>query len=124
MRYDNEVSNSLNPHFRVAGFLGVIYDPAWFVAEQIPSKGSVLVTEQSKVVAWQLGNLYLLMAFIGIAIYSTTSEVRVIRNYLFALWLGDIGHIGFSCYGLGPQSSLNPASWNAMAWGNIAATVS
>lgn len=84
----------------------------------------MLVTEQSVVVAWQLGNLYLLMAFIGIAIYSSTTEVKVIKNYLFALWLGDIGHIAFSCYGLGSEMSLNLAGWNAMAWGNIAATVS
>jgi hypothetical protein len=108
----------------VAGFLGVICDPAWFVAQQIPSKDAVLVTEQSKVVAWQLGNLYLLMAFIGVAIYSSTTEVKVIKSYLFALWLADIGHVGFSCYGLGLEKSLDLAGWNAMAWGNIAATVS
>lgn len=108
----------------MAGFLGAIYDPAWFVAEQIPSRDPVLVTEQSVVVAWQLGNLYLLMAFIGIAIYSSTTEVKVIKNYLFALWLGDVGHVGFSLYGLGSEMSLNLAGWNAMAWGNIAVTVS
>ena len=84
----------------------------------------MLATEQGVVVAWQLGNLYLLMAFIGIAVYSSTTESKVVKNYLFALWLGDIGHVFFSCYGLGLQRSLSVADWNAMAWGNIAATVS
>lgn len=74
--------------------------------------------------AWQLGNLYLLLAFIGIAVLSTTSENKVVRAYLVALWLGDVGHIGFSCYGLGWEKLLRPAEWNAMAWGNIAMTVS
>ena len=113
-----------SPKHSVAGFLGAISDPAWFVAEQVPSKEPVVVSENSVVVAWQLGNLYLLMAFMAIAIFSTTSEIKVVRSYLVALWLGDIGHVGFSCYGLGSERTMNPKGWNAMAWGNIAVTVS
>lgn len=63
------------------------------------------------------------MAFMGVAILNTTSEVKVVRGYLVALWLGDIGHIGFSSYALGLEKFLKPTEWNAMAQGNIAFTV-
>lgn len=108
----------------MAGFLGTLHDPEWFVAEQVPSKIPVSVSEQGIVMAWLVGNLYLLLAFIGIAVLSTTAEIKVVRAYLIALWLGDIGHVGFSCYGLGRERALSPGEWNAMAWGNIGATVS
>lgn len=107
----------------VAGFIGAIWDPAWFVQEQIPQKLPVVVTENSLMVAWQLGNLYLLMAFLGVGILTTTSELKVVRAYLFALWLGDIGHVAFSCYGLGKERMMNPWDWNAMTIGNVAFTV-
>ena len=73
--------------------------------------------------AWQLGNLYLLMALVGLAVLNTTSEVKVVRGYLWALWLGDIGHVAFTCYGLGQHRLSNPSGWNAMTFGNVAFTV-
>lgn len=110
----------------MAGFLGAVNDPAWFVAEQVPQKlvPAAAVTENSIVLAWQLGNLYLLMAFVGLFVLNSTSEVKVVRSYLWALWLGDIGHVAFSCYGLGKERMMNPSEWNGMAWGNIVFTVS
>ncbi|KAI5464100.1 hypothetical protein BGZ63DRAFT_401080 [Mariannaea sp. PMI_226] len=112
----------LEPISLVAGFLGAVADPAWFVAEQIPNT-TPAISDNSAVVALQLGNLYLLLAFIGLAVLNTTSEVKVVRAYLVALWLGDIGHVFFSGYGLGKDLAMKPAEWNAMAWGNIAVTV-
>lgn len=73
--------------------------------------------------AWQLGNMYLLMAFIGLAVLLTTSEIKVVRSYLVALWLGDVGHIAFTCYGMGKERIMNPSEWNPLAWGNIGFTV-
>ena len=99
-------------------------DPAWFVAEQIPQKHPVVITENSLVLAWQLGNLYLLMAFVGLGVLMTSSEIKVVRAYLFALWLGDIGHVGFTCYGLGMNRLMDPSAWNGMTIGNVAFTVS
>ena len=99
-------------------------DPAWFVAEQIPQTHAVVITENSLVLAWQLGNLYLLMAFVGLGVLMTTSEIKVVRAYLFALWLGDIGHVGFTCYGLGMNRLMSPSAWNGMTIGNVAFTVS
>lgn len=108
----------------MAGFIGAVYDPEWFVAEQIPQAAPVLSSENSILVAWQLGNMYLLMAFVGLGVLLTTSEIKVVRSYLVALWLGDIGHVAFTCYGLGLTRLLDPAGWNAMAGGNIVMTVS
>ncbi|KAH7176572.1 hypothetical protein EDB81DRAFT_773018 [Dactylonectria macrodidyma] len=112
----------IEPISLVAGFLGAIVDPAWFVAEQVPQTKPI-ITENSIVLALELGNLYLLLAFIGLSVLNTTSEIKVVRSYLVALWLGDIGHILFSGYGLGKDKLLSPAEWNAMAWGNVAMTL-
>ncbi|PHH85893.1 hypothetical protein CDD83_11033 [Cordyceps sp. RAO-2017] len=113
----------VEPLSLVAGFLGAVGDPAWFAAEQVPQKVPPAVTPNGIVLALQLGNLYLLMALVGLAVLLTTSEVKVVRRYLFALWLGDIGHVLFSCRGLGMDRLMRPAEWNAMAWGNIVMTV-
>jgi hypothetical protein len=96
------------------------------VSEQIPQKlpSPDAVTENSIVLAWQLGNMYMLMALLGLFVLNSTSEVKVVRSYLWALWLGDIGHVAFSCYALGRERMMNPAEWNAMTWGNVAFTVS
>jgi hypothetical protein len=64
------------------------------------------------------------MAFMGVAILFTTSELKVVRAYLVALWLGDIGHLAFTSYGLGWDMSMSPLKWNATTWGNIGMTVS
>lgn len=108
----------------VGGFVGAVLDPAWFIAEQIPQSEPIAVHANSQLVALQLGNLYLLMAFMGLAILNTTSENRVVRGYLVALWLGDIGHVAISCWGLGWDKLMSPNEWNAMAGGNIFFTVS
>ncbi|KAG6004638.1 hypothetical protein E4U21_000862 [Claviceps maximensis] len=108
----------------MAGFVGAVKDPAWFVSQQVPQKAvsTAVVSENSIVLAWQLGNLYLLMAFVGLFVLNSTSEIKVVRRYLWALWLGDIGHVAFSCYGLGKARMMNPWEWNPLAWGNIVFT--
>lgn len=99
-------------------------DPAWFIAEQIPQSTPLALNENSIVVALQLGNLYLLMALVGLAIMNISSEPRVVHGYLLALWLGDIGHVGISAWALGQERLMNPREWNAMTQGNVAFTVS
>ncbi|KOS18374.1 hypothetical protein ESCO_002910 [Escovopsis weberi] len=112
----------LEPLSLVAGFIGAVHDPSWFVQQQVPLEAPAPVTKESVVLALQLGNMYLLTFLVGVAVLFTTSEIRVVRNYLVALWLADIGHIAFSCYGLGREKLLDPAGWNATTWGNIGAT--
>jgi hypothetical protein len=81
------------------------------------------VSEGAIMVTWQLGNLYLLMAIMGLAILNTTSDAKVVKAYLFALWVGDIGHVGLTLYGLGLQRVAHVSEWNAMTNGNVAFTV-
>lgn len=108
---------------RAAGWVGTISDPRFVVASQHPDAhtpeelpvGTLMVTEQ-------LGNLYLLMAFIGVAVLYSTSEPKVVRNYFVALALGDVGHLYMTYLGLGQANFVNVTQWNAMAWGNIGFT--
>ncbi|KAF4583300.1 DNA-binding domain-containing protein [Ophiocordyceps camponoti-floridani] len=113
----------VEPLSLLAGFVGAVRDPVWFAAEQVPQKIPSAVSPSAVVLALQLGNLYLLMSLVGIAVLLSTSELRVVRRYLAALWIGDIGHVFFSCRALGLDLLTRPSAWNAMAWGNIAATV-
>jgi len=54
----------------------------------------------------------------------TTTEVKVVRNYVFALWLADISHVSITAWIMGYDQVVDVANWNPMAWGNIGATVS
>ncbi|EFQ26691.1 uncharacterized protein LY79DRAFT_666969 [Colletotrichum navitas] len=112
----------------VGGFLGPVINPDWFISEQIVgSAGSVVppipASDNDRLVALQLGNLYLLLAMIGLAVLNLTSEIKVVRGYLVALWVADIGHI-YACYHfLGLDRFLDVTHWNAMTWGNVGVTV-
>ncbi|KAH7304900.1 hypothetical protein B0I35DRAFT_484096 [Stachybotrys elegans] len=114
----------IEPLSLVAGFLGAVLDPVWFAEQQLPHDAPLTTSRNTAVtLALLLGNLYLLLAFIGLAVLTTTSEPVVVRAYLVALWLGDIGHVAFSMYSLGWEQAMDPAGWNSMAWGNIGFTV-
>lgn len=101
----------------------VVGGPDWFVAEQIAPATLAPATDNTRLVAFQLANLYLLMAFVGVGVLMQTTDPKVVRNYLIALWLGDVGHIGFTYHVLGHQRFMDVGHWNAMTWGNVAATV-
>lgn len=60
---------------------------------------------------------------VGVAVLRSTTEARVVRNYVVALWLADIGHVAITCYVMPLEKLVDVANWNPMAWGNIAATV-
>lgn len=110
-----------------AGFLGAVIDPDWFISEQIASVATTSpptpATDHSRLVALQLGNIYLLMAMVGLAVLNSTSELKVVRSYLVALWIADLGHIYVCYHVLGLQRFIDVASWNSMTWGNVGVTV-
>lgn len=87
-------------------------DPAWFVKEQT-STPSVTVDDNSRLVALQLGNCYGLLFLAAVAVLYTTTELKVVRNYLVALWIADIGHIVVCYFGLGFDRFVDVASWNS-----------
>ncbi|KAK3367032.1 hypothetical protein B0T24DRAFT_634574 [Lasiosphaeria ovina] len=108
----------------VFGAIYAIAWPDWFTAEQLgtPAAALTALTGHSRVVARQLGNCYGLAFLVAVAVLYSTSEPRVVRNYLVALWLADIGHVAISCLALGRDQALAVADWNILAWGNIGIT--
>ena len=108
-----------------AGAMASFISPDWFIAQQVTQHGEGMVasSEGARLVALQLGNAYFLLCMLGVAIVSSTSEPKVVRKYLVALWLGDIGHVGITCLVLGPARFTDLGTWNALTWGNIGATV-
>jgi hypothetical protein len=113
----------IEPISLLGGFFGAALQPAWFAAQQIPNGAApASMSDTSILLSLLTGNLYLLLFFIGVAVFVSTSEVKVVRAYLFALWLGDIGHVGISYLGIPEELRSNPAIWNATVWGNIGFT--
>lgn len=80
--------------------------------------------DNSRLVALQLGNAYGLLFLVGVAVLYTTVELKVVRNYLVALWIADIGHVTACYYVLGYDRFIDVCSWNSLTWGNVGATVS
>ena len=98
--------------------------PDWFISEQLTQAVPVAASENSRLIAQQLGNVYGLVFLTAVAVLYTTSELKVVRNYLVALLVADLGHIALTCYGLHRDGTLGLlAEWNAMTWGNVAVTV-
>ena len=113
----------LEPLSLLAGVAPAVFQPDWFISQQIASHRPVVSSEQNRVVAQQLGNCYFLAFLVAIAVLYSTSEIKVVRSYLVALWIADITHIGITLLGMGYDRSVAVGDWNAMAWGNIGATV-
>ncbi|MCJ1322378.1 hypothetical protein MMC15_007726 [Xylographa vitiligo] len=116
----------LEPISLIAGWIAANFDTVSFIADQIPSSSSLNVHPSSpsaQVVAMQLGNTYMLLALLGLFILNTTTDVRVVKVYIVALAIADIGHVVPTMWMLGWERSINVRSWNKMAWGNIGATV-
>ena len=72
--------------------------------------------------ALQLGNVYALIALIGFGVLYQTNDPKVVRNYLIACAVGDIGHIWQSYVGIGHANFMAVQSWNSMTWGNVGVT--
>lgn len=62
------------------------------------------------------------MALIGLGVLYTTTEPKVVRNYVIALAIGDVGHLIVTGLGLGWDGLVNVRGWNDMAWGNVGVT--
>lgn len=107
----------------MAGSVSAVFSPEWFISQQIDETLPVSATDSNLLVAQQLGNCYLLAFLVAVAVLYTTTEIPVVRNYLIALWLADISHVGLTLYALGYEKSIALGSWNSMTWGNVGITV-
>jgi hypothetical protein len=61
---------------------------------------------------------------VSIAVLYTTTEPKVVRNYVIALWLADIGHIATTGYVMGYDKFMDFSNYNPTTWGNVGVTVS
>ena len=103
-----------------------LFTTNWFIREQIaeaPSAPTIALSDQARIVAQQLGNAYGLLFMVGVAVLYTSTELKVVRNYLVALLLADIGHVGLTIVALGTERFSAVGEWNAMTWGNVGFTV-
>ncbi|KAI1411379.1 hypothetical protein F5Y13DRAFT_165596 [Hypoxylon sp. FL1857] len=115
----------VEPISLIGGFLGPFIDPDWFIASQLDSPVASIAAprdDNARLVALQLGNAYGLLFLLGVAVLYTTSELKVVRNYLIALWIADISHVGVTCWLLGYDRTVDVGSWNAVTWGNVGFT--
>lgn len=62
------------------------------------------------------------MFLLGVGVLHTTSEPKVVRNYLVGLAIADIGHIYATYLAMGWDAFVDVGAWNALTWGNIGAT--
>jgi hypothetical protein len=107
----------------IAGAVAPLIDCPSFVSSQLGHLKAHPLLETEQVLSYQLGNLYLLLALLGLLILNTTTEPKVVHAYVVALAIGDVGHFWGTCYMTGWAASWDVMSWNAMAWGNIAAVI-
>ena len=66
--------------------------------------------------------MYGLSALLGVGLLYATTEPKVVRNYILALAVGDVGHLVVTGLGLGWEGLLDVGGWNDMAWGNLGVT--
>jgi len=117
------VMTIFEPVSTVAGFTVPFIATEYFTAEQIPGSSVESISDNTRMLALQLGNIYLLLAMVSIAVLYTTTEPKVVRNYVIALWLADIGHVVTMGYVMGYDKFIDFANYNPTTWGNIGATV-
>lgn len=117
---------TLEPLSTLSGFLYPYLSPERFLNEQVPTIPLIQHTGISDNVrgsVMQLANCYLLLCMCALAVLRTTSEKTVVRNFLIALLLGDIGHLYFTWRAVGTEIFFDPTRWNALTGGNVGATI-
>ncbi|MCJ1234310.1 hypothetical protein MMC14_002269 [Varicellaria rhodocarpa] len=115
----------LEPISEIAGFLTALFRTPYFISAQYQhtSSSPLSSSPNAQLLALQLGNAYLLLALVGIAILQTTRDEKVVRAYLVALAVADVGHVAPTMWVMGWERVVDVQGWNAMAWGNIGATI-
>jgi hypothetical protein len=77
----------------------------------------------AQLLSFQLGNCYLLLCLLGVFILHTTTELKVVRAYIWALLIADVGHVGLTAASMGWRATLAVGDWTGVAFGNIALTL-
>ena len=109
----------------IAGWLSPTFSTEYFVRSQIPSVTTAFTTTTwptTRVLALQLGNVYGLLGLLGVGVLYQTTEPKVVRNFLLACAIGDVGHL-YVTYMVMEGPFWDIGRWNVMAWGNIGVTL-
>ncbi|BCR91549.1 uncharacterized protein ACHE_70392S [Aspergillus chevalieri] len=114
----------IEPISLIAGWALPIIDLNWFILDQAPNPDLIsdAIHPSSIALAYQLANLYGLLFLLGVGICYTTTEPKVLRNYLFCLAVADFGHIYVTYLAMGAEATFDVAGWNLLTWGNISIT--
>ncbi|KAL8655100.1 MAG: hypothetical protein Q9226_003176 [Calogaya cf. arnoldii] len=112
----------LEPLATIGGYLASIFGTATFAGAQVPNITPTLYTSTTQILTLQLGNCYGLIALIAIGVLYSTNEPKVLRNYLIACAIADVGHIWVTYHVLGYANFVDVRGWNSLAWGNIGFT--
>lgn len=59
---------------------------------------------------------------LGAVVLYSTNDPKLVRNYLVALAIADVGHIYATGLVLGWDATLDVVGWNYMTWGNVGVT--
>ncbi|MCJ1452263.1 hypothetical protein MMC28_002605 [Mycoblastus sanguinarius] len=105
-----------------AGYISPMLNSHSFVSTQLPSVTPTALTATNRILALQLGNVYGLLAMIGVGILYTTTEPKVVRNFLLACAVADVGHLWVTYAVMGYRDFFDVGGWNSMGWGNIGVT--
>ncbi|RPB01458.1 hypothetical protein L873DRAFT_1676230 [Choiromyces venosus 120613-1] len=99
--------------------------PEAFLAEQIPPIPEQVpaISPNVRASLLQLANCYLLLSMCSTAVLRSTGEKSVVRRFLFAFLLGDVGHVYLTYAAVGAEYFFNPSQWNFLAHGNITFTI-
>lgn len=108
-------------------FLGIhsaVTSPSRFVASQLPIvTPSDPVAPSAIILAYTVGNVYLILAGFGILCTVLTRDPNVTKYYLLVLMCGDVGHLIANYAGMGSGIFWNWREWTDAMWGNIPVTV-
>ncbi|KAJ3453723.1 hypothetical protein MRS44_017970 [Fusarium solani] len=109
----------LEPTLQILGFAVASFTPHYLALTQTPTPISHTLLPSEKIITYQLGNLFLLVAILGLSIMNSASDPAVISTYLSALWWGDLGHIGVTAWGMGSQRLLSVREWTLINWASM-----
>ncbi|KAK3388948.1 hypothetical protein B0T20DRAFT_424868 [Sordaria brevicollis] len=130
------VFTKFEPISLLSGFLPALLFPDWFTHQQLLShppsfsfstSAGTLITKYplaSQTTTRQLGNMYFLAFLVGVGVLYSSSEIKVVKSYLVALAIADVGHMMITAEALGWDGTVDVRGWNAMTWGNLGVTVS
>lgn len=70
--------------------------------------------------AYQLSNIYGVAFLLSVGICYATTEPKVLRNFVIALGIGDMGHCLATYLAMGHEAFVDVAGWNFLTWANFA----